>query len=440
MSINLAHCINGDSAVKIADSVEKAIRAATLRSGQMLPPVRDLAKQLKVSPATVASAYRSLQSRGLIVSRGRLGTRVSHVPLARRTSPLPLPTNVRNLQDGNPDRSLLPSMTSAMAELDPAPHLYGDSQEHESLVKLMRKELETDGVRCGEITFVNGAMDGLERIVSSCLRHGDRVGVEDPVYGNVSDIVLARGMSIVPVQVDSEGMVPSALQHACREKISAVIITPRAQNPTGAATTATRARQLRAILKNHPNVLVIEDDHAAWICDTPLHCVQGAQRWAFLRSFSKALNPDFRLAAMTADPTTMTQVRDRMVIGERWVSHIVQRIACAMLRDPAVRKQLRLAAKTYTERRMALRSALSRRGITSMGESAYNVWIPVSEETPIVQALLDRGWAVAAGERFRISSPPAIRVTTATLLPQESEALAGQIAELVHGRPWSSTA
>jgi len=57
--------------------------------------------------------------------------------------------------------------------------------------------------------------------------------------------------------------------------------------------------------------------------------------------------------------------------------------------------------------------------------------LPVDEETPVVQALAAAGWAVAAGERFRISSPPGIRITTSTLEPNEAIKLAADIASVI---------
>src|SRR4051795_8400680 len=99
---------SGDSAVKIAASVENAWSAGHASGGESLPPVRTLASRLSVSPATVAAAYRLLQERGIAVSDGRRGTRIRHAsPVAPRT-PLALPDDVRNLAVGNPDPELLP--------------------------------------------------------------------------------------------------------------------------------------------------------------------------------------------------------------------------------------------------------------------------------------------------------------------------------------------
>ena len=71
------------------------------------------------------------------------------------------------------------------------------------------------------------------------------------------------------------------------------------------------------------------------------------------------------------------------------------------------------------------------RGIAAHGASGLNVWIPVSEESATVQALLHAGWAVKAGERYRIASPPAIRETIASLETREAARFAYDLAEIL---------
>jgi hypothetical protein len=73
--------------------------------------------------------------------------------------------------------------------------------------------------------------------------------------------------------------------------------------------------------------------------------------------------------------------------------------------------------------------ALAAHGIDAFGRSGINVWVPVAEEVSVVRALFDAGWAVSAGERFRIESPPGIRITVSTLHKGEAEAVAACIAE-----------
>jgi hypothetical protein len=71
------------------------------------------------------------------------------------------------------------------------------------------------------------------------------------------------------------------------------------------------------------------------------------------------------------------------------------------------------------------------RGITAHGRSGLNVWIPVREEAAVVTHLAGSGWAVRAGERYRLKSAPAIRVTTSTLLETEAGQFAEDLARLL---------
>jgi len=88
------------------------------------------------------------------------------------------------------------------------------------------------------------------------------------------------------------------------------------------------------------------------------------------------------------------------------------------------------AGATYAQRRKRLLAELDRHGVQARGASGLNVWIPVPEEAGTVGALMQRGWAVAPGEPYRLAGcAPAIRVTVATLTELEAAALAGDIAQ-----------
>lgn len=433
--------ITGNAAVKIAQSIENALRDGKIASGQQLPTVRALAKQLGVAPATVAAAYRALQARGVVVSQGRRGTTISHRPVHPIRRPGALACGGRNLRDGNPDPQLLPRMGPALRKIDTSPHLYGQQPHDPALVQLVTRDLKKCGVAVGDVCVTSGAMDAMERVLIDQLKPGDRVIVEDPGFGNTFELVLSRGLVLIPVRIDQESFLPDEFAKACSEGAEALVMTPRAQNPTGAAMSESRGRALRKILRKHRDLLIIEDDHQHSIADAPLFCLHEARspRWVHIRSFSKTLNPDLRLAVMTGDDATMARVQDRFVLGERWVSHLLQRLVYVLLSDKSVCGRLRAAARTYTQRREGLLRALRREGVEIESRSGFNVWLPVCEETATVQALECAGWSVSAGERFRLSSPPAIRVCAATLKPDEAGEFAAVFAKVLGAGPTTCT-
>ncbi|MEA2344792.1 MAG: hypothetical protein QOF63_2961 [Thermoanaerobaculia bacterium] len=423
--------LTGTTAVKIAASAEAAVAARKIAAGDRLPPVRDLARHLGVSPATVAAAYRALQDRGIAVADGRRGTSIRPASPAGPPALTLLPPNVRDLASGNPAGDLLPNLAPFLRQLDGSPRLYRDELNDPELITLARKQFGADGVPSESVAVVSGALDGIERVLREQLRHSDRVLVEDPCFTGVVDLLHALALVPVPVAVDDEGLLPAALQRA--PSAAAIIVTPRAQNPTGAAFSERRGRQLRAMLKQRPDILIIEDDHAGPIAGAPyVTLVDSArERWAVVRSVSKSLGPDLRVAIMAGDARTIARVEGRQTLGIRWVSHILQRLVVTLWRDKNIHKQLSRAEKTYAQRRAALIDALRTHNIDAYGSSGLNVWIPLPEESAVIQSLFQRGWAVAAGERYRIKTPPAIRVTTASLDTQDAHKFANDLSEVL---------
>lgn len=418
----------------IALSIERLIEGAEMRPGEQLPPIRDLAAALSVSPTTVSAAYRTLRQRGLAHSEGRRGTRVNDQPSTAALNGLPSPAGVRNLATGSPDPDLVPGLANVITKIKLEPVSYGGAVSLPALIELVRVQFAADGIPGDALTVVSGALDGIERILSAHLRPGDRVLLEDPCFSRT--LALARSLALVPVpvRVDDEGPLPQSVAAALAGGASAFVVTPRAHNPTGAALSVERAQQLRSVLSEHPGVVLVEDDHASLVAGAPaVSLVPGwPGHWAVVRSYSKALGPDIRLAVVAGDAITVDRVERRHALGPGWVAHILQAATAWLLADGATAALLRRASATYAERRVALVEALAQRGIEARGVSGLNVWVPVTHESDAIQRLLQAGWAVYPGEYCRISSPPGVRVTTATLTVEEAPALADAFA---HGGP-----
>jgi DNA-binding transcriptional MocR family regulator len=435
--VPVQYTIAGAGAESIAANVEEAISHGTLAPGDALPPIRELAGQLGVNANTVASAYRLLRDRGAVETAGRRGTRVRDRPATTPRSLLGLdvPAGARDLSTGNPDPALLPIAAARFRRAKSgAPLLYGQPPMSPELIDHTRAALGVDGVPADHLAVTSGALDGIERALSAHLRPGDRVIVEDPGWANLLDLLAALGLSAEPVRVDDDGPLVADMARALGRGARALIVTTRAQNPTGAALSADRAGALRSLLAGRPDdLLLVEDDHCAGISGAPLHTLAGSTRhWAFVRSASKAYGPDLRLAVMAGDRRTVERVHGRLRLGPGWVSHLLQDLAVSLWFDDAATLLIGEAEERYTGNRLRLCASLAERGVAAHGRSGLNVWIPVPDETIVITRLLTAGWAAAPGTRFRIRATPGIRITIADLTDDEIDPLADAVAEAVH--------
>ncbi|MEV8585297.1 aminotransferase class I/II-fold pyridoxal phosphate-dependent enzyme [Streptomyces sp. NPDC051180] len=426
--------IEGRRASDIAASVERGVGTGALEPGQLLPPMRELAQTLGVNANTVAAAYRTLRERGVIETDGRRGSRVRPRPAttARGSIRVDAPAGVRDVSNGSPDPALLPPLGDALAEVARRyaehPGLYGEAPVDEEFARLARAAFDADGVPDGPVGVASGSLDAVERVLAAHLRPGDAVAVEDPGWGSLLDLVPALGLRPVPVPVDDDGPLPEDVERAIRQDgARAVIVTDRAQNPTGACVTADRAHALRRVLAAHPDVLLVEDDHGHGIVSQPLHPLAGVtDHWVLVRSVAKAYGPDLRIAAFTGDPETLDRVLGRQQLGPGWVSRLLQGAVAHLWAADAVDPSA--VSRSYGRRRDGLVRALARRGVPAHGRGGMNVWVPVADETAAVARLIAEGWAVAPGARFRMNTGPAVRLTVSFLSPSDIEPLADAVA------------
>ncbi len=407
-----------------------------LPPGSLLPPMRELAGVLGVNPNTVAAAYRTLRERGVIETDGRRGSRVRSRPAStpRDALRMVVPAGVRDVAEGNPDVSLLPALEGALVAAArrhrQAPTLYGADPVAPDLARIARADFDADGVPPGPVAVTSGALDAIERVLAAHLRPGDAVAVEDPGWGGSLDLVPALGLRVLPVAVDDDGPRTDDVARALDAGARALVVTSRAQNPTGAAVGAQRAGELRELLGRRPDVLLIEDDHGHGIVDLPVYPLGGVTRhWVMIRSTAKAYGPDLRLAVLTGDEVTLDRVRGRQRLGPGWVSRLLQYAVVELWASRAVDRAA--VARAYGERRDALVEALRERGVRAHGRTGLNVWVPVADETVVVTRLLAAGWAVAPGAIFRVEAEPGVRVTVSRLEVAEVPVLADAVAAAV---------
>ncbi|MEV0246750.1 aminotransferase class I/II-fold pyridoxal phosphate-dependent enzyme [Nocardia sp. NPDC050712] len=435
----------------IAAGIGRRIRSGALPPGSRLPTVREVAKQLRVSPATVNQAWRALAATGAIIARGRAGTFVGEPAAtvagrpAGRYQRLHPPSDSAfriDLSRGTPDPALLPDLAAALREITAhdAGDLAADYLGEAMLPELAARVRADWPFRAERLAVFDGALDAIDRLLSTHVRLGDSVAVEDPCFPPFLDLLARLGARPVPVHLDESGPLPAELARAITDFGATVfLVQPRAQNPTGVSLSAARARELTEILRAG-EVLVIEDDHSAGIATAALRSLgtRLPQRTVHVRSYSKSHGADLRLAVAGGPADLLDPVIERRMLGAGWTSRLLQRVLLTMLDDAAAGHTVTAARAEYRRRATELRRALAKRGITLPRGDGINLWLPVADENAAMISLAAAGIKVAPGGPFEVGDRPAsdhLRLTVSALADADSLWLATELAAAAAAAP-----
>ncbi|CAN5430636.1 aminotransferase class I/II-fold pyridoxal phosphate-dependent enzyme [soil metagenome] len=427
----------------LADAVSAAIRDGALAEGDRLPPIRAVAAELRMSPATVSAAWALLARAGAIRTDGRRGTTVARRAPAgpnRYRRALERQTSFAlDLSGGVPDPALLPDLAPALQRLETTngPSNYLDDPVLDGLIEVLRADWP---YRATAFTILDGAMDALDQVAAVLLQFGDRVVVEHPCFPPLLDLLEAAGMRVVGVRLDAEGLEVEGLAEALQSDVRAVFLQPRAQNPTGVSMSSRRARQLGDLLAGR-DVLVVEDDSAGAVAFSPAVSLGSMlpEQTVHIRSFSKSHGPDLRLAAVSGSAEHIEALTQRRFLGQGWTSRLLQSLLLDLLTHARSRTTVEHARLAYAQRRNDVVGVLQARGITVAGQDGLNIWLPVVDEAAALVRLASRGIGAAAGKPFAVltGDGPHLRVTTA-LITEDTGRIADELAEAATLGAWTS--
>jgi DNA-binding transcriptional MocR family regulator len=434
----VAH-IDDRSAKGIAAAIGRLVSAGELAPGHRLPTVRELSKALGVSPTTVSEAWQTLALVGAIDARGRQGTFVRQ-PTGpgsprryRRITEGPGHFAI-DLSTGTPDPALLPDLGPVIARVS-RQSLTSSYLDQPVLPELEARLRSGWPFRPEELTVVDGALDGLDRVASVVVRLGDRVVVEHPTFPPLLDLLEQLGAQTIGVDLDDEGMVPDQLAAALATRPVAVFTQPRAHNPTGTTLTRRRAKQLVEVLQRAAATgsapVIVEDDHSGDIASGKLVSFGTSlpARTVHIRSYSKSHGPDLRLAAVGGAADVVSAVINRRLLGPGWSSRILQAVLLQMLDHQPTIDAVARARDEYARRRAAIVAALDDRGVPCTGTDGINLWMRVADERSALLTLAAQGIGAAPGEPFLVRADhPHLRVTVG-LVPTTERRLAGQLAD-----------
>ena len=407
-------------AVDIVEQLEQKIRNQVWQAGQCLPPIRQLASELGVSPNTVAAAYSKLRDTGLVIADGRRGTKVAPSPSFQDFA-TQLPQGLIDIASGNIVRAHLPQPEPAWLAQQSNQVTYDVTGNDEQLLALMRTWLSSQQLPVQELGVFAGTLDVLSLALRSRLTAGMKVWVEDPCWPPILALLQQLRLRPVPLLVDQEGCTLPLPE----SQVRAVILTLRAHNPTGSNLSAKRWQQWQELLEQQTQTLVLFDDYWGPLAASNLPpLVPLTNPYLYILSVSKFLGPDLRLALVNGSRDLVQDLQRQQALSTRWVSLWLQSLA-AHLWDVSVSQGHLAQAKAYYQQQQSLfQLALNAQGIHLAKAEGLNSWLPVKDEARTLQALAAQGWGAQAGFAFRLKSSPAIRISLGHLNQKQIYSLA----------------
>jgi DNA-binding transcriptional MocR family regulator len=220
---------DGPIYLAIADAIGAAVTAGELRAGERLPTHRALADALRVDLTTVTRAYAEARRRGLLQATVGRGTFVRSPMQAQAPSlrtkgqegPVDLGMNLPPVPTDPPLQDLLQQgLSRLLAGSEPANLLTyrsgsGTAEERMAGAIWLRPTL---GEMVPERVLVcPGAQPALLATLGTLAGTGDVVLTDTLTYPGIRTAAAQLGIRLVGIAADAEGLLPEAVEAACRE-------------------------------------------------------------------------------------------------------------------------------------------------------------------------------------------------------------------------------
>ena len=432
---------------QLVETIRELIVDGIWKPGEKLPGSRMIARDAKVSRATVLAAVDALTSEGLLEARDRSGTYVAWATGSARTAPARKQTRSR-------DGELTP-FESCLPPLDLFPiHIWRRLQSHRwwSMPRAalqeshgaglpeLREAIATHlrisrGIKCEaeQVIITTGAEAAILLAATALGLRGARAWTEDPTYDRQRGALRAAGVTAVPVPLDAQGLdVNHARDVAPDAKLA--IVTPSSQFPTTITMSQARKRALLDWAIAHDGWIVEDDydcEYVPAVSGKPMAAMPGHDRVIYVNTFSRTLFLSLRIGYLVAPPALVEPLlRARAAIDEHTTAPN-QLVLCDFLTGGHFARHVRRSREAFATRREALLGELAP-GLDIVNRSATShlcIRLPGTDDVAIAAQ------AAAAGVIVHALSPnyagtPAERGVLLGFAPHTPQSLADGIAHL----------
>lgn len=384
--------------MSLVDALQRDILAGLLRPGARLPPYRNLAVSLRISPGTVSKAYVEAERRGLVQGEVGRGTFVRDGAGSRATKSASTSVQEATAEEVIPaitDISInTPPMLShnivlaeAFASLSRQSDLelhsrylpyFSHPQHREAAVAwIERHGLSVSGE---EVVLTNGAQHAMTVAISSVAKRGDVVFTDRLTYPGMKSLASHIELVLEAVDGDGEGMLPECLDEVVRRRPGkAVYLMPTFQNPTGRTMGLDRRRAIAEVAVRH-GLFIIEDDIYGLLDQSGMPSIRDFAPEAsfYLTSMSKSVIPSLRVGFLIPPRRKIAQVNASMRATGWTAAPLMVDVAARMILDGTAE---RLAEQNRQEALRRQRLAHNVLGAWLSGEPTpcYHAWLGMPE-------------------------------------------------------------
>ena len=438
--------------LSLADQFDDAIRSGRLAGGERLATHRNLADELGLSVQTVSRAYEELIRRGLI--HGEIG-RGTFVQMQRNEpSPPYLPERLGEVID----LSILKPVCEMM-HLERMREAFGWLSQNLSISAALsfrpnvvfphhRKVAAQWLAQCGvdaapvNISLTNGATSAMTTAIMSVVPPGGTLGIERISHHTLLPLSSYLGIHLESIAMDREGMLPEALDAACRRgHMKAVFLQPTVINPRASLMSLERRQALVEVARRH-DLAIVENDILGPLVEERLPPVAALapERTLFITSFTKITVPGMRIGYIAVPDRFAAAVANRHLVSSWMATPAMAEIATEWVSDGTAMELVRWQRSALARRHDIAAEMLA--GLEYMSHpQALHVWLPLTgehtEEGFVAQARL-RGVAIAPGRSFHTGEgdwQPAVRISLGSTSGDDLRSGLGIVSALLIANP-----
>jgi DNA-binding transcriptional MocR family regulator len=423
---------SGPKYLRIADAIAEDVYAGRLKVSERLPTHRDLAWRLGVTVGTVSRAYAEAERRGLVTGEVGRGSFVKAGARSQATLDMPAVGGPQTIELGvnrPPTHVIAPEFAAALQRVAGSNNLpelinyqaHTGRWEHRAAgAQWIRRR----GVEVGpeRVLVTSGAEHAITASLMAFSDPGDPILVEELTWSGVRALASLLRLSLRPVAMDEEGMIPEALEAACRASGARLLYTtPTMHNPTTKTMSVGRRQAIAGICRDL-GITIVEDDIYGYVAEDPPPALASfaPERSIYITAASKSMAPALRIgfAAMPSDRigrfSSAARATNWMAppLMAQIVADWIEDGTCDVLAD-------RIRRETKARQAVAARALDGLTYHTKPG--CFHIWLELPEPwraQDVVAAARQRGLAMTSTELFvpgRAETPHAMRITlTAT--------------------------